>query len=136
MRKATAVLATSLVLVAAACSRNVEGASGPAPAAATVFDPSGMYDFLAEVGIQARTGTLEIERVPTTGFRGEAWLEGEGQPAIVQSGTVTDHHVVLNASVGGNIQVKFELDFAGAGFSGVIIADGDTVGVTGTRRPS
>ncbi|HUF12721.1 MAG TPA: hypothetical protein VMN78_06465 [Longimicrobiales bacterium] len=136
MRKATAVLATSLLLVAAACSRNVEEASDPAPAAATEFDPSGMYDFLAEVGIVARTGTLEIERAPTTGFRGEAWLEGEGQPAIIESGTVTDRHVVLNATVGGGTRLKFELDFAGAGFSGVVSAGGDTIAVTGTRRPS
>lgn len=139
MRKATAVLAASLVLLTAACSRNVGVASDPAPAAATTpaaasaFDPSGMYDFVAQFGGQSHSGTLEIERAPTTGFRGEAWLEGESDPAIIHSGSVTDRHVVLNGTVGGN-DVVFELDFDGAGFSGVIIAGGDTVPVTGTRR--
>ena len=137
MRKttATAVLATSLVLVAAACSRNAEATVDPAPSAAPAFDPSGMYDFLAELGIEVRTGTLEIERTPATGFRGEAWLQGEGNPAIIESGTVSGRHVVLNAFAGGT-QVVFELDFDGAGFSGVAIAGEDTITLTGTRRTS
>ena len=133
MQKAAAVLAASLVILTAACSRNVEAPSDPAPAAATAFDPSGMYDFVAQFGGQSHSGTLEIERAPTTGFRGEGWLEGESDPAIIHSGCVTGRHVVLNGTAGGN-DVVFELDFDGAGFSGVIIVGGDRVAVTGTRR--
>jgi hypothetical protein len=135
MRNTTRALAASLLLLTAACSRNVEASSEPVPAASTAFDPVGLYDFVATMGIETRTGTLEIERNDTGGLRGEAWLEGEPDPAVIESGAVAGNHVQLTAFVGGGNQVTFELDFTGTtAFSGTIVAGGDVINVTGTRR--
>ena len=137
MRLMSMVAALALV----ACSSN-EPAAEPAPAtpqapaasAVTGLDPVGMYDFVATMGIETRTGTLEITRNAEGGLRGEGWLEGESEPAVIESGAVSGQHVQLTAFVGGGNQVTFELDFEGTGFSGVITAGGQTIEVDGTRR--
>ena len=138
MRLVSMVAGLALV----ACSGNEPSADpapvapqGPAPAAVAGFDPVGMYDFVATMGMDDRTGTLEITRNAEGGLRGEAWLEGEPDPAIIESGAVAGNHVQLIAFVGGGNQVTFELDFEGTGFSGVINAGGQAIEVDGTRRP-
>lgn len=134
-------LFAGLGLALAACSGN-ESTAEPAPVAprapaapaVTGLDPVGTYDFVATMGIESRTGTLEITRSPEGGLRGEAWLEGESDPAIIESGAVSGNHVQLVAFVNGSNQVTFELDFEGTGFSGVINAGGDMIDVDGTRK--
>jgi len=134
MRNTIRVLALASVLVASACSRGVQAESEPSPAASTALDPVGMYDFTATMGADSRTGTLEITRGDAGGLRGEAWLEGEPDPAIIESGAVAGNHVQLTAFVEGTNQVTFELDFAGSSFTGVIVAGGEQISVTGSRR--
>ena len=131
MTTTTRVIAAALLLLSTSCGRNVQAESEPAP---TAVDPVGMYDFVATLGAESRTGTLEIRRNDTGGLRGEAWLEGEPDPAIIESGAVTGNHVALYAFVGGGNQITFELDFTGAAFAGTITAGDETIAVTGTRR--
>ena len=137
MRKATPFLVLLFLFATACSSASAQTDATPAPAAAAEadIDPVGMYDFVATLGIEARTGTLEIVRNDDGGLRGEAWLEGEGDPAVIESGAVAGNHVSLFAFVGGGTQVTFELDFEGNEFSGVITADGQAIEVDGTRRP-
>lgn len=143
MKKTISTLAAGLLLFAAACSSNAApeqpaapaGPASPAPeATVAAVDPAGMYDFIATMGAQTRTGTLEIRNEPQ-GIRGEAWLEGESDPAIIGTGSVTGNHVVLDAYVGNGMDVTFALDFTGSSFTGTISAGGDVIDVTGTRRP-
>ena len=126
---------SSLVLLSIAAigcgSATAQSAEPPAP---TPVDPVGMYDFEAKLGADVRTGTLEITRNAEGGLRGEAWLEGEPDPAIIESGAVSGNHVQLTAFVGGGMPVTFELDFAGAGFTGAVTAGDQTIELTGTRR--
>ena len=134
MRRLFVALCAFLLLIGA-CSSTPSSEPTPAPAAAAAvpaFDPSGMYDFVATMGSESRTGTLEFERT-ANGFEGEAWLEGEGDPARIVAGGQTGNHVVLNALVGMN-DVTFELDFTGATFAGTITAGDATIDVTGTKR--
>lgn len=137
MRKTIPTLTAALVLLTAACSGNAapESAAAPAPvAAAAATGPAGMYDMIVTRGIEERTGTLEIVQ-SGAGFTGEGWLDGEADPAVIQSGSRTGNHVTLHAIVGGGNPVTFELDFEGNDFSGTITAGGDVLNVTGTRRP-
>ena len=127
MKKLIWTLVTTIFVLAVPSAGRAQEA--PAPP----VDPSGMYDFTAQLGIEVRTGTLEIERT-ADGWDGEAWLEGEGDPALIESGTVSGNHVVLNALVGGGNNVVFELDFTDEGFAGVIIAGGDVISIEGVRR--
>ena len=137
MRLIASAVAVSLTVVAAACSSTTGYDPAPSPTTSatttTAFDPSGMYDFVASMGAETRTGTLEIERSAANGFEGEAWLEGEGDPARIVSGGVTGNHVILNGIVGMN-DVTFEIDFTGNTFAGTITAGDNVIDVTGTRR--
>ena len=135
MRRVTPLVVLILLSATACANAAARSEPTPAPAASNELDPVGMYDFVASLGIEARTGTLQIQRSDTGGLRGEAWLEGEGDPAMIQSGAVSGNHVSLFALVQGSLQVSFELDFAGTAFSGLIIAGGDSIAVDGTRRP-
>ncbi len=121
-----------------ACSRNPDPEYAPDAAAAPAvsgFDPVGFYDFTATLGIEDRTGTLEITRDANGGLGGEAWLDGEGDPAVIESGAVTGNNVQLLARVGGSNEVTFNLDFTGSSFEGTITAGGDqTIAVSGQRR--
>ena len=103
-----------------------------APAAAV--DPVGMYDFQASMGIEVRTGTLEIERNAEGNLVGEAWLEGEGDPAIIESVVVTGNHVDAYAFVNGSLPVTFALDFTDSTFAGTITAGDQAIAVDGQRR--
>ena len=128
-----ALLALSLLSLTAAC-----GGAGPAaeptpqPAAVSSLDPSGMYDFTATMGGQARTGTLLIERT-ADGWAGEARLTGEDEPAILHDLTVEDDVVVIDLNVSGQ-PVTFEVKFTGDTFAGLIFADTEAIDVTGRRR--
>ena len=102
--------------------------------AAMQIDPVGMYDFVATLGIEDRTGTLEIVRDEAGAYGGEARVQDENAPAIIESGTVEGSHVALVAWVNGSIEVRFDLDFAGDGFEGTITANGQAIDVVGTRR--
>ena len=134
MRIRILCLTLALAVTASACSRNVEADSEPRPAAAATLDPSGLYDFTATFGDETRTGTLQINRNAAGEYSGEAWLEGEPDPAIIDNAVIAGNHVVLNAWVGGTNAIRFELDFAGSAFSGTIHAGDQAVAVTGTRR--
>ena len=103
-----------------------------APAAAV--DPIGTYDFQASLGIEVRTGTLEIERNAEGNLVGEAWLEGEGDPAVIESVVINGNHVDAYAYVNGSMPVTFALDFTGETFAGVITAGDDAIDVDGQRR--
>ena len=121
-----------LTMVAALTLGACSGAAAPATPAP--FDPAGMYDFTATMGPEERTGTLELERNAAGQLVGEGWLDGEPDPAIIESVVVTGNHVDMYAHVGNN-SITFSLDFVGTAFSGIIDAGGDTIQVTGTRRP-
>lgn len=133
MRRLFVTLCAGLLLIGACSSSPTPDTTpAPAPAAAVAFDPSGMYDFVATMGMESRTGTLQITRT-ANGFEGEAWIEGEGDPARIVGGGVTGSHVVLNALVGMN-DVTFALDFTGTTFAGTITAGDAVIDVTGTKR--
>ena len=118
-----------LALALTGCS-----SSAPPPRAAPEpIDPVGMYDFVAALGTDERTGTLEFERI-ASGLRAEAWLTGESQPALSDSVVVNGSRVTFRAYVGGGDEVNFDLDFEGAAFRGVIVAGLDTITVRGQRR--
>ena len=102
--------------------------------AQSAVDPVGMYDFVATLGIEDRTGTLEIERNEAGVLVGEAWLEGEGDPALIESGVVNGNHVDLHAFVNGALMVTFALDFTDGNFDGTITAGDESIEVVGTRR--
>ena len=127
--------AAAVVLFALFYARPAAAQAPAATAPAADVDPVGMYDFEASLGIEMRTGTLELVRGAEGQITGEAWLEGEGSPAVVQNGTVTGNHVQLNALVNGSMPVTFVLDFTGNEFSGIIRAGNDEITVDGTRRP-
>ena len=130
MRKTMSLLPVFLLLLAAACSRSATVESEPAPA----LDPAGMYDFVASVGGESRNGTLELERT-ATGWEGEGWLDGEADPALVDSATINGSHVTVYAMVDGEDEIIFDMDFAGRNsFTGIIMAGAQSVNVTGTRR--
>ena len=105
-----------------------------AQASAAPVDPVGMFDFEASMGIEARTGTLEIGRNAEGQLVGEAWLQGESEPAVINGGTISGRHVELNALVSNSLPVAFVLDFDGDEFAGIIVANSDTITVIGTRR--
>src|SRR5688500_16818072 len=133
MRRISSFVSAVLSIFVLACSSAPATDSTPTPAANTAsaaLDPSGMYDFVATMGAESRTGTLEIARSAAHGFTGEAWLEGEGDPAQIVSGSIVGNHVLLNALVGMN-DITFELDFTGSAFAGTITAGDDTIDVTG-----
>ena len=125
MKKLIWTLAASIFVLAVPSKGGAQEAVAP-------VDPSGMYDFVAVLGIEARTGTLEVTQT-ADGWDGEVWLEGEGDPALIESGTVTGNHVVLNAVVGPN-PITFELDFTDDRFTGVVNAGGDVITMEGTKR--
>lgn len=129
MRRIASLATAALSVFILACSSTPSSDPTPTP---TAFDPSGMYDFVARMGAESRTGTLEIERT-ANGFGGEAWLEGEGDPAQIVSGSAVGNHVILNGLVGMK-DVTFELDFTGSTFAGTIMAGDNEIAVTGTRR--
>ena len=135
MRRISAFVPAVLSIFVLACSSAPDTDSTPTPTtvASAALDPSGMYDFVATMGGESRTGTLEIERSAANGFTGEAWLEGEGDPAQIVSGSIVGNHVLLNALVGMN-DITFELDFTGAAFAGTITAGDQVIDVTGTKR--
>ena len=118
-----------LALALAGCS----SAPPPPRAPAAPIDPVGMYDFVAALGTDERTGTLEIERT-ANGLGAEAWLTGESQPALSDSVVVNGSRVTFRAYVGGGDEVNFDLDFEGAVFRGVIVVGLDSISVQGQRR--
>ena len=125
---------TTILFTAFAAASFAACSGTPAPAAPAPFDPAGMYDFTATMGSDTRSGTLELERNAAGHMVGEAWLEGEPDPALIESAVIAGSHVDLYAHVGANA-INFSLDFNGPAFSGIIDAGGDTIQVTGTRRP-
>ena len=132
MRRLFLAVCASLLLIGACGSGPASDRPAPSTSAAATFDPSGLYDFVATMGADSRTGTLEFERTGN-GFEGEAWLEGEGDPARIVSGSIAGNHVILNGIVGMN-DVTFEIDFTGGTFAGTITAGDNVIGVTGTKR--
>ena len=134
MRKATSLPVLLMVFATACSSASAQSDSTPAPASAAAFDPTGFYDFEATLGIEVRTGTLEFERNAEGHLVGEAWLEGEGDPAIIESVVVSGNHVDAYAFVNGSTPVTFALDFTGSAFSGTIDAGGQSIAVDGQRR--
>lgn len=135
MRRISSFISAALSIFLLACGSTPAADSSPTPANApsAAVDPSGMYDFVATMGAESRTGTLEIARSAAHGFTGEAWLEGEGDPAQIVSGSIVGNHVLLNALVGMN-DITFELDFTGSTFAGTITAGDQMIDVTGTKR--
>ena len=123
-----------VALIAAALTA---GAAAPAAAQATAsaVDPVGMYDFIATLGIEMRTGTMEIAPDAEGALMGEVWLEGESDPAIIDNVVVTGSHVQILAYVNNSLPVTFELDFADANtFEGTVTAGNDSIVIDGTRR--
>ncbi|HEX6589505.1 MAG TPA: hypothetical protein VF039_10815 [Longimicrobiales bacterium] len=126
--------AVRLALVAAALTI---GAVGPVTGQATAeaVDPVGMYDFIATLGIEMRTGTMEITPDAEGAMAGEVWLEGESDPAVIDDVVVTGSHVQILAYVNNSLPVTFELDFADANtFEGTVTAGNDSIVIDGTRR--
>jgi hypothetical protein len=131
MKAIPAVLALALVALGAG---EVQAQAPATDTAAPAVDPIGTYDFQATLGIEMRTGTLEIERNEAGDLVGEAWLEGEGDPAIIESVVINGLHVDMYAVVNGSMPVTFALDFTGTEFAGTITAGDQTIDVDGQRR--
>lgn len=132
-RTTTVVFALSLAAVTAACGGRQVAVESAAPAAVATLDPVGMYDFTATLGGETRTGTIHIQPTSSGGYGGEARLEGEPQPAPIDSVRVDGDRMVINASPSGQ-NVIFELEFAGSSFTGFVFAGDDAVPLTGTKR--
>ena len=135
MRTTTMAFALSLAALTAACSRGVDVSSeAPAPAAAAALDPVGVYDFSVSFGGETRNGTIHVHAT-ADGYGGEARLEGEDEPAVIDSVRVTGNRMIIDATPPGQ-GVTFELDFTGNAFSGLIFAGDDAIPVTGSKRAS
>lgn len=110
------------------------GACAHAPASQpTPIDPVGFYDFVATLGSDERTGTLEIERT-AAGLDAEAWVTGEPNAALADSIAVEGSRVFIRTYVGGGDRVDFDLQFAGDAFTGDIVVGLDSIDVRGQRR--
>ena len=103
-------------------------ANPPAP-----IDPVGVYDFVATMGSDERTGTLEIERT-AAGLDAEAWVTGEPNAALADSIAVDGSRVFIRTYIGGGDRVDFDLQFAGDAFTGDIVVGLDSIDVRGQRR--
>lgn len=125
----TAALLGALTFAAAPVAAQAAEPSGQS------VDPVGMYDFIATLGIEMRTGTMEIAPDDEGALIGEVWLQGESDPAIIDNVVVTGNHVQILAYVNGQLPVTFELDFDGANaFTGTVTAGDDSIVIDGTRR--
>lgn len=108
-------------------------AQAPAGTADPV-DPIGSYDFIATLGIEMRTGTIEIH--PTEdGFEGEVRLQGESDAAVIDDVVVTGQRVEIQAFVNGSLPVTIAMDFTGPDvFTGTIAVPDDSIVIDGSRR--
>ena len=106
-----------------------------AQGSADAIDPVGTYDFIATLGIAMRTGTLEIRLDADGALVGEARLQGESDPAVIDDVVVSGNRVRILAYVNARLPVTIELDFAGPdAFTGTIAVPDDSIVIDGTRR--
>ena len=133
MRRTASLVLIPLIVLAAACSRNVEAESEPAPAASAALDPVGTYDFTISMGGMTRTGVLQIVR-SGAGYGGSATLEGEMDPAEVTSVTVSGNTITARVVPPNDQPVDFVMTMNGSEFSGNVMAEVGEIPVTGTKR--
>ena len=133
MRRTASLVVLIPLVLAAACSRNVEAASEPAPAASSALDPVGTYDFAISMGGMTRTGVLQIVRTGA-GYGGSATLEGESDPASVTSVTVSGNTITARVVPPNDQPVDFVMTMNGNAFSGNVMADMGEIPVSGTKR--
>ena len=130
MRRIASSAALVLLVLAAACSRNVEASSEPAPSS----DPVGTYDFTASMGGITQTGTLVIQRNDAGTLGGYATIDGEPEPAAVNSVTQTGSRLVVGLTPPDGSEVTITMDFTGSTFTGNAAAHGQTIPLTGSKR--
>ena len=130
MRRIKASLAVVVLVLAAACSRNVEASSEPVPSS----DPVGTYDFTASMGGTSQRGTLVIQRTDGGTLGGYATIEGESEHAVVNSVSQTGSRIVVGLTPPDGEAVTFTMDFTGASFTGNVAAHGQMIPVTGSKR--
>jgi hypothetical protein len=133
MRRIASIVLVPLVVLAAACTRNVQVESEPAPASSSAFDPVGTYDFSVSMGGMTRTGALHIER-SGTGYGGHATLEGESEPATITGVTVSGNSFTARVVPPNGEAVDFMVTMNGNQFTGNVITDMGTIPVTGSKR--
>ena len=127
----SALFVSLLSAVTLACAGNPEP-EGPAP-----FDPAGTYDFQVTVAPDVTIpGTLDITRGEDYDYHMVATVEGESHTAEGDSIEVTGNHVILHMTAGPEGEpVVFHLDFAGAGFTGMVATGEGSIPISGERRP-
>ena len=131
MRRIASGSAVALLVLLAACSRNVEAVSEPAPSAS--LDPVGTYDFSISMGGQSRSGTIVISRVESA-YAGYATLEGEEESAPVRNVRVSGNVLTLEVEPPSEEAVTMELTFTGTQFTGNLFASGQSIPITGSKR--
>lgn len=133
MRMMRLVLVLVLAATTASCGGREVAVQSTAPVAVTTLDPVGMYDFTASLGTETRNGTIDIRQSAAGRYIGEARLEGESDPAVIDSVQVSGNRMIIDATPPGT-SVTFELEFTGSDFTGFAFADGDAIPLTGSKR--